>query len=647
MKPGYLSSAFFFLFAFTVQAQQNYTLLSPDKKTEVRLSVSDSVYYEVLADAKQLINSSAIGISADYVKDNSWKVAKEKRRSVNQSLKPVVWQKTNEIEDNYNELRLDFKNNLSLEWRAFNNGVAWRWISSKKGNSKISAETANVNFAKGGKAWYPLEDGFFSHNERLYRQLPLDSIGGKQLASLPALFQVQGMKVLLTESDLLNYAGMWLRGNSKGGVKGVFPYYPKKKELRGDRNEIVSERENYIASFGAAQALPWRVLMVARDDKELLANQLVYQLATPSKGDYSWVRPGKVSWDWWNDNNITGVDFRAGINNDTYKYYIDFASRYGIEYVILDEGWSDTRDLLKVNPDINVPELTAYARSKNVGIVLWASWLPLDQNLETVLDQFMKWHVKGIKVDFMQRDDQPMVNYYVRVAEAAAKRSMLVDFHGAYKPTGLSRTYPNVLSYEGVFGLEQSKGGSVDPEHNVTIPFIRMVAGPMDYTPGAMLNAQKDAYKPVWSKPMSMGTRCHQLAMFVVYESPLQMLADNPSHYYKEPEAMELLGPVPSEWEATVPLEAQVGDYVLVARRAKSGDWYVGGMTDWTAREVKVNLSFLGEGEYKMQVWRDGINADRNAQDFKMESFTVDKNTNLVAKMAKGGGWVARITKAN
>jgi len=356
-----------------------------------------------------------------------------------------------------------------------------------------------------------------------------------------------------------------------------------------------------------------------------------------------------VQWDWWNANNIYNVDFRAGINTETYKYYIDFAAKYGLEYVLLDEGWSDTRDLLKVNPDINMEELSAYARQKDVKLLLWANWLALDMNLEQVLDQFAKWNIKGIKVDFMQRDDQEMVNYYVRVAEAAAKRKMLVDFHGAYKPTGLYRTYPNVITSEGVYGLEQSKGDNnkrIDPEHNVTIPFIRMAAGPMDYTPGAMLNAQKDNWKPVGNKPMSLGTRCHQLAMYVVYESPLQMLADNPTHYYKEPESMEFLEQVPAEWAQTVPLQAQVGDYVLMARQARNGDWYVGGMTDWSARELKLNLSFLGAGDYSMQVWKDGINADRNAQDLKTETVPVNKDAAVTVNMAKGGGWVARIVKA-
>ncbi|MBC3539122.1 glycoside hydrolase family 97 protein [Rufibacter sediminis] len=642
-------SIFVVLFLWTAVAvhAQQYSLLSPDKRTEVKLTLSDSLYYTIIADGKQLVNPSVLHLETDFGKGKNWKVAKTSKRSVDQVLHPVVWQKGKEVQDNFNELRLVFAHGLSLEWRVYNNGAAWRWVTTRKGPSEITAEVASFKLNQAEKAWYPQEDGFFSHNERAYRQFSPDSINAQHLASLPALFSVQNMRLLVTEADLLDYAGMWLRGDGTGGVKGVFPYYPKKTQLDGDRNMRVVERENYIATVSNPQPFPWRIIMVARNDAELLVNQLVYQLASPSTGDFSWVKPGKVQWDWWNDNNITGVDFKAGVNNDTYKYYIDFASKFGLEYVILDEGWSDTRDLLKQMPGINIAELSAYAQQKKVSLVLWANWLALDgAKLEPTLDQFAKWGIKGIKVDFMQRDDQEMVRYYTRVSEAAAKRKMLVDFHGAYKPTGLYRTYPNVISYEGVLGLEQNKGSDiVNPEHNVTIPFIRMAAGPMDYTPGAMLNAQKNMWKPVWSKPMSMGTRVHQLAMYVVYESPLQMLADNPTHYYKQPEAMEFLSKVPTEWEQTIPLQGKVGEYVLLTRKAKNGDWYIGGMTDWSQRDLSFQLSFLGEGDYTMQVWKDGINADRNAEDFKTEKTTVTKNTTITASLAKGGGWVALISK--
>jgi len=350
-----------------------------------------------------------------------------------------------------------------------------------------------------------------------------------------------------------------------------------------------------------------------------------------------------VAWDWWNANNIYGVDFRAGVNTLTYKYYIDFAARYGIEYIILDEGWYPLGNLLVNAPDMDVDELFRYGKEKGVGIVLWVTWKTLEDQLEPALERFTKWGAAGIKVDFMQRDDQWMVNYYEKVAREAAKRHMLVDFHGAYKPTGLIRTYPNVITSEGVKGLENSKWSKdVTPEHDVTLPFIRMLAGPMDYTPGAMLNAQDKDFAASFNRPMSQGTRCHQLAMYVVYESPLQMLADNPSNYLREPECMEFLAGVPAVWDQTKALDAKVGDYVLVARR-HGKDWYVGAMTDWTARTLTADLSFLGAGSYEAQIYQDGVNADRYAGDYKKTTRTVTAKDKIEVKLAPGGGWAARL----
>lgn len=650
-KPLKLFCFLFLLQVINAGAQNKYVVLSPDKTVSVTLSVSDSIRYTLSADAKDLAASSAISFKTDGDKTAVWKVVRSKTTSGNVVLSPLVCQKNSKVNDVYNQLHLDFSNGLSLEWRAYNNGVAWHWLTGNKGAYKVLDEQAAFNFGDNSRTWFPQEDGFYSHNERNYHNYSLAEVDEQKLASLPALFEVKGIKLLLTESNLLNYAGMWIRGGNNGTIKAVFPHYPKTTSVTSDRDEQVVSREDFIAKNNGPQSFPWRVLMIARNDNDLLVNQLVYQLAQPSSGDFSWVKPGKVSWDWWNDNNIYGVDFRAGINTATYKYYIDFAAKYGLKYIILDEGWSDTKDLLKVVPEIDMEALTTYASQKGVGVILWASWLALkDEKLIPVLDQFEKWGIKGIKVDFMQRDDQVMVNYYVRVSEEALKRKMLVDFHGAYKPTGLYRTYPNVLTSEGVYGMEQSKGdGSkkIGPDHNVTIPFIRMAAGPMDYTPGAMLNAQKDAWRAIGSEPMSLGTRCHQLAMYVVFESPLQMLADNPTHYYKEPECMEFLQSVPVEWDTTVPLSSKVGNYISVARKAKNGDWYVGAMTDWTARSLPVDLSFLGEGTYTMRVWKDGINADRNAKDFKTEKIAVDQNSHVSINMSNGGGWVAIISKDN
>ncbi|MGX5690470.1 glycoside hydrolase family 97 protein [Arcticibacter tournemirensis] len=628
-----------------VLAQKKYTIVSPDKSVSVNVSVSDSLYYQVSLDQKELIANSAISFSTTAAR-KGWTVKGAKTSRQNTILKPVVWQKSATIADQYNQLHIDFTNGLSLEWRVYNNGIGYRWISSSKGEYRVTEEKASFNFDRNGRSWYPQEDGFYSHNERAYRNYRLDSIDAQKLASLPVLFDIKGTKVLLTESDLFNYAGMWVRGKGNGGIQAVFPHYPKSKKITSDRDEKVESREDFIARIQGSQSFPWRILMIGRTDKDILSNQLVYQMAKPSTGDYSWVKPGKVQWDWWHYNNIYGVDFRAGINNQTYKYYIDFASKHNIEYVILDEGWCDTRDLMKQAPGIDIEELANYAKSKNVDLILWTSWLVLDKQLDMALDQFAKWGIKGIKVDFMQRDDQDMVNYYETVSKAAAKRKMLVDFHGAYKPTGWIRTYPNVMTSEGVLGNEISKfAGSIDPDHTATLPFTRMAAGPMDFTPGGMLNVQKKAWSANPAEPMTLGTRCNQMAMYVIYESPLQMLCDIPTHYYKEPECMKFLSAVPVEWAETVPLEAKVGDYVAMARKARNGDWYLGAMTDWTPRNLKVNLSFLGDGKYTMHIWKDGPNADRNAKDFLMETVEVDKSSAVDMKLFAGGGYVARIVK--
>jgi alpha-glucosidase len=386
--------------------------------------------------------------------------------------------------------------------------------------------------------------------------------------------------------------------------------------------------------------------MIADEDRELLENQLVYLLAPPTRlDDVSWIRPGKVSWDWWNALNVRGVPFRAGVNDSTYRFFIDFAARYGIPYVILDEGWYQLGDLLTQAPGIDVAGLARYGRERNVGLVLWASWHTLERQLPAALDQFQRWGVQGIKVDFMQRDDQRVVEFYWRVAREAAARRLVVDFHGAHKPAGLDRAYPNVLTFEGVRGLEHSKwSATVTPEHDVTLPFTRMLAGPMDFTPGAMLNAQPVNFHPVFERPMSQGTRAHQLAMYVVYESPLQMLADAPSEYLREPEAMEFLAAVPVTWDETRVLAAAVADYVLVARR-RGEEWYAGAMTDTTARELVLDLSFLGDGEWTLDAWADGVNADRDARDCRKETQVVTGASRVVLRLAPGGGYAARIRR--
>ncbi len=453
-----------------------------------------------------------------------------------------------------------------------------------------------------------------------------------------------GAKLAIGESDVEDYPGLWLKGTGGNGLDATFPPYPLKEKLDRDRDMHVVEAADYIAATTGTRTFPWRVLGIAEKDGDLLTNQIVWLLEKPSQvTDTSWIKPGKVAWDWWNALNLYGVDFKSGVNTASYKYFIDFAARYNIPYIILDEGLYKLGNVLDVVPEVNMEELAAYAKEKNVGLILWVIWKSLGDQLEPALDQYAKWGVKGIKVDFMQRSDQKMIEYYHRVSRETAKRHMLVDFHGDQKPAVMTRTWPNLISTEGVRGMEWSKwSAETEPEHDVTLPFTRMFLGPMDYTPGAMINAQKESFRPVMNRPMSQGTRCHQLGMYVVFESPLQMLSDSPSNYMREPETMEFLSAVPTVWDETKVLNAKIADYVTIARR-NGKEWYVGAMTDWTARELDLDFSFLPSGSFQMQAYEDGVNADRLGSDYKMTKAQITNKTKLKIKMAPGGGWAARI----
>lgn len=640
------------LFVFAVFIQpgegQNFELSSPDQKIRVTIGVNDNTSYSVELDGRQILAPSPLSmvLGNTVIPGANAKVKKQLKRTIDENVVPVVQTKAKSVRDNYNELTLQFQGNFSIIFRAFNDGVAYRFVTDFKDSILVKNEDVNYNFPGDYASFFPEEEGFQSHNERIYKYLNLKDIGTNTLGSTPALVDTKtGVKIAISESDLEDYAGLWLKGTGQNSLKGAFAGYPLEVKQSSDRDVIVTRHADYIARTSGRRSFPWRVMAITRQDSELITNQLVYLLSKPSKiGDVSWIKPGKVAWDWWNANNVYNVDFRAGINTETYKYYIDFAARNGLQYIILDEGWYKLGNLLEVTPGLNIEEIVGYASSKNIGVILWAVWKTLDDQLQPALDQFQKWGIKGIKVDFMQRDDQWMVSYYHRVAREAAKRNMLVDFHGAYKPCGLNREYPNVITSEGVKGMENSKWSmDITPEHDVTLPFIRMWAGPMDYTPGAMINATKADFRPIFNTPMSQGTRCHQLAMYAVFESPLQMLADNPTHYYREPECLQFLSKVPSVWDATVPLEAKAGDYIAVARK-NGQEWYVGAMTDWDPRELTIDLSFLEEGKsYTADIFSDGVNADRNANDYKKTTQKVTRNDKLKIRLAPGGGWAARI----
>ncbi len=640
--------AFLAVASTALAAQSSYDLKSPDTRIEIRIRTSGQLRYDVLLRGNALLENSTLSLDVEHKKLGLQpKVYSAKQRSNDQVVEPVVRQKFAKIRDRYNELRLTMDGGYSVVFRAYNEGVAYRFETTLPDKQvKIYGEEANFNFPTNFVVYYPQEDTFYSHNERKYLPQHLSEIAPMFIATLPAVVDVRGgAKLAIAESDLSDYPGLWLQGSApQFALKATFPPYPLKEQQTSDRDYKVVEAADYIAVTAGTRTFPWRVLGIADHDGDLITNQLVYLLESPSNvEDTSWIRPGKVAWDWWNDWNIDGVDFHAGINTKTYEYYVDFASKYGLPYIILDDGWYKLGDLLQVNPDLKMEELVSYAKQKNVGLILWASWKTLDDQLIPALDQFDKWGIKGIKVDFMQRSDQIMINYFDKVCREAAKRHMLVDFHGDQKPAVMTRTWPNLINTEGVRGMEWSKWSwESEPAHNISLPFTRMFLGPLDFTPGAMRNATRQTFAPIGSQPMAMGTRCQQLAMYVVYEAPLQMLSDSPSNYLREPEAMEFLAAVPTVWDETRVLDAKMSQYVLLARRNGS-DWYVGAMTDWTPRDLEIDFSFLPDGNFTLDSYEDGVNADRNASDYRKTTKQINRTTKMKIHLAPGGGFAARI----
>jgi alpha-glucosidase len=631
-----------------VKAQASYDLRSPNGRVELRIRTANGIRYDVLLGGRAILQDCTLSMDVEHKKlGTNAKVLKHKENALDRVLEPVVRQKFAKIRENYKELHLDFDGGYGVTFRAYNEGAAYRFETSlPQSEVKVYGEEMSMKFPSNDVVFYPEEESFFSHNERKYLPRHLGEIDPAFIATLPAVVDVgEGAKVAIAESDLEEYPGLWLHGTSGNGLAGTFPPYPLKEKLERDRDVRVVESADYIAVTKGTRTFPWRVIGIAEKDGDLLTNQLTWLLAKPSQvQDTSWIKPGKVAWDWWNAWNVYGVDFKAGVNTQTYKYYIDFAAKYGIPYIILDEGWYKLGNVLDVVPEVNMEELSAYAREKNVRIILWVIWNTLDDQLEKALDQYAKWGVAGIKVDFMQRSDQKLIEYFHRVSRETAKRKMLVDFHGDQKPATMVRTWPNLISTEGVRGMEWSKwSAETDPDHDVTLPFTRMFLGPMDYTPGAMLNAQKHMFRAVNDRPMSQGTRCHQLAMYVVFESPLQMLSDSPSNYLREPEMMEFLAPVPTEWDETKVLDGKIAQYIAVARR-NGKDWYVGAMTNWSPREMEIDFSFLPEGNFTLQAYEDGVNADRIGSDYKMSKTQVNRGTKLKIKLGPGGGWAGRIT---
>ena len=627
------------------------------------------------------IEPSKIGMELDNgtILGRNPKVTKIERKSVNQEVTAHFYKKA-KIQDQYNELIISFKGDFQVIFRAYNSGIVYRFVTKRKDPLVIKQEIAEFNFSGDERKFsngssrepeafipyvnrQPAKNGDFSEQfctsfENTYVDTFLRDMANDRLAFLPMLVKQRFMPrwesnlkiwrtrmAVITEADLHDYPGMYLKHTEGNSMIGYFAPLPKTWEQGGHNNlqYVVKERHDYIAKTAGTRTFPWRVIAITTEDKDLADNDLVYLLSEPSKvADVSWIKPGKVAWDWWNNWNIWGVDFKAGINNETYKYYIDFAADKGIEYVILDEGWAvnGKADLFQVIPEIDLPMLVKYAESKGVGIVLWAGYAAMDKEMEKVCKHYSEMGVKGFKVDFMDRDDQIVVNFYERMAAMAAKYHLFIDFHGAYKPTGLSRTYPNVLNYEGVFGLEQCKWADSKTDmvkYEVTIPFIRMLAGPMDFTQGAMRNGAYWCYFPSWNEPMSQGTRCRQLAEYMVFDAPFAMLCDAPTAYMQEPECTEFIAKVPTVWDETRILDGKVGEFIVSAKR-KGDTWYIGAITDWNARTIEIDLKALGITSGTVTMFVDGPNAHRKGIDYQKKTVTVPADGKLKVELAPGGG---------
>ena len=655
MTPFTSLKSFSFLILFLIfnnaVLAQIKSVSSPDNRIHLEVNTEQQISFDVQFDNQIVIENAIISMTMDkgrvlgvdpIVKD----VKIEAKEEV---FDPQIAHKDAHIESKFNELTMLFKGGYQVIFRVYNDGVAYRFIDNYKKSKEVYNETMTLKFPEGSSTYFPQEESMYSHNERIYLHKPMNELATNDFCSLPVLFESNKVKVLFTEASLHDYPGMFLKSTKLGVLEADFPKYVLSARANEndspDRNQILEKEAAYIATINGSRSYPWRVFMISDDDRVFIESNLVTQLSGRSKiKDASWIKPGKVAWDWYNANNIYGVDFKAGINTETYKYFIDFAADNEIEYVILDEGWTkSTTEILEANPDIDVAELIAYGQQKKVGIILWVLWKPLDENTDEILERYASWGAKGIKVDFMQRSDQYMVKSYETIASKAADLQLMVDYHGAFKPAGIERVWPNVINYEGVKGNENNKwSADISPEHNVTIPFIRMAAGPMDFTPGAMENAHLMNYNISFTRPMALGTRCHQLAMYVVFEAPIQMLCESPTRYKQEQESVDFMTSIPTTWDETKVIEAKVADYILLARR-NGKNWYVGAMTDDAARDMKIKLDFLGSGTYTMEIMKDGMNAEHHAQDYKKEIIEVDKNSVIPIHMVGGGGWAAKI----
>lgn len=644
----YLLLSMFLCLVSLLHAQNKFELVSPNGEIKVSFNLSDKIYYNIDYNGEVLLKDNFLQlILKNQVLGQNPKLRRQKRTSIDEQLTPVVPLKYSKVNNRYNQLLLTFKD-YSVEFRAFDDGIAYRFITSQKGDVEVMGEEFAINFPSDYLLHLQQPGGFKTSCEEPYTHIQSNTWKPEdKMAILPALIDTKkDYKILISESDLTDYPCMFLKGTGANGIVSTFPKTPLAFAEDGDRSLKITEEADYIAKTKGTRNYPWRYFVISKNDKQLIENTMTYRLAEKNQlQDVSWIKPGQVSWEWWNDASPYGpdVNFVSGYNLETYKYYIDFASKFGIPYIIMDEGWAkSTRDPYTPNPKVNLHELIRYGKEKNVGIVLWLTWLTVENNFD-LFKTFNEWGVKGLKIDFMDRSDQWMVNYYERVAREAAKHNLFVDFHGSFKPAGLEYKYPNVLSYEGVRGMENM--GGCYPDNSLYLPFMRNAVGPMDYTPGAMISMQPNVYRSERPNSASIGTRAYQLALFVVFESGLQMLADNPTLYYRNEDCTRFITQVPVTWDETVALEAKAGEYVIVAKR-KGDKWFIGGITNngEKEREFTINLDFLNKDRsYQMTSFEDGINAGRQAMDYRCKSSQVKAGEQLTVKMVRNGGFAAII----
>jgi len=629
---------------------QKYLITSPDKKLSAEIEVNNGITLKMLKGTETVFTLS--GISLELANNNqlfaNQKVKNTRLKLVDEEVKPQIRDKSDSYKNCFNELMIAFKSNHSVTFRLFNEGLAYRISTSVKDSLTILKENLNIQFQLGDSARFQPAKSFNFDYESPYEFKKLSVLEEGKLNCLPFLVQKQsGLFVMITESDLYNYPGLWLKGSGKPELSATNPPFPKKLSYTGSvyRHGQIAEHHDYIAKVQGARDYPWRLFAIADHEESLINNNMVYLLASPTQlKDVSWIKPGVVMFDWWAKNNIYKVDFKAGINTETAKYFIDFCAAKGFRYFLFDDGWSPKDDLLHEVPGLNMTEVTTYAKSKGVDVMLWVIWNSLLKQWDPAFDQFEKWGIKGIKMDFMNRDDQQMVEFYEAVAGKAAEKKMVVDFHGAYKPCGLSRKYPNVLTREALIEFEYSGGTNWDnPEHHNLLPYIRMFTGPMDYIPATMRNSTKDNFRPIGDCPMGQGTRAHAMALFVILSSPMEMLPDSPSDYYREKECTDFLAKIPVEWNETRLLKGKIARYTVLARRSGE-DWFIGAITNQDKRDLDLPTGFLKEGKYNIKVIEDGINASRRANDYRKTTKTIQSGEILKLKLAPGGGWVAKIT---